>query len=285
VPADTTQTYRELLPSAALAPYVSCFWLQHVSEQGPAYRHRTVPNGCVEIVASSAQSTLTVIGPQRGPQVEALAPGAAVIGVRLRPGATTALLGIPADSIVDDRIGLEDLCGRQATRLAEQLGELDSPEEAPTLLARLLELRARDAPAIDPVIACLTHELQPWHRTRIDDLARDLFLSSRQLRRRCLTALGYGPKTLQRLLRFQGFLALSHFHQAGSVARLAIELGYTDQAHLTRESVELAGLAPRRLLSETARSCGANHDHAASFRTAVRLAGMPAASGQRRRRR
>ncbi len=70
---------------------------------------------------------------------------------------------------------------------------------------------------------------------------------------------------LQRLLRFQGFLGLSHFYPTISVARLATEAGYTDQAHLTHESVELAGLPPAKLLAETARSCGSNHDHNTSF--------------------
>lgn len=94
---------------------------------------------------------------------------------------------------------------------------------------------------------------------------RDLFLSPRQLRRRCLSALGYGPKTLQRLLRFQRYLALSHFHPEISLASLAVEAGYADQAHLTHEAVELAGLPPAKLLAETRSSCGPNHDHSVSF--------------------
>src|SRR2546430_875849 len=44
-------------------------------------------------------------------------------------------------------------------------------------------------------------------RARVDTLAGDLGLSERQLRRRCHDTVGYGPKTLQRVLRFRRFLA------------------------------------------------------------------------------
>jgi AraC-like DNA-binding protein len=77
----------------------------------------------------------------------------------------------------------------------------------------------------------------------VDGLA--LGLSERQLRRRFVDAVGYGPKTLARILRFQRFLAL-----AGSgedLARLALAAGYADQAHLTRETRRLAGRTPLEL--------------------------------------
>ena len=106
--------------------------------------------------------------------------------------------------------------------------------------------------------------LQPWRRAGVDALARDLYISPRQLRRRCVAALGFGPKTLHRILRFQGFLALAGGRDLG-LGRIAAAAGYYDQAHLTRECVALAGLTPAAFLAEMHATCGANHDHAASF--------------------
>ena len=65
---------------------------------------------------------------------------------------------------------------------------------------------------------------------------------------------GYAPKTLQRVLRFQGFLALAEAERtAGAadpdLAQLAFAAGYADQAHLTRECTRLAGLPPAALLA------------------------------------
>ena len=90
---------------------------------------------------------------------------------------------------------------------------------------------------------------------RVRAVSERLGLSDRQLLRRFRVAVGYGPKTLDRVLRFQRFLA-----RAGAVAtddeslaRLALELGYSDQAHLTRECVRLSGLTPGRLAHARAR--------------------------------
>jgi AraC-like DNA-binding protein len=90
-------------------------------------------------------------------------------------------------------------------------------------------------------------------------------MSESQLRRRFRAATGFGPKTLHRILRFQRFLALAgqHEHPSEQIALLASAAGYTDQSHVTRESVRLAGLTPRALLRASEHHCRA-HDHAAS---------------------
>jgi AraC-like DNA-binding protein len=75
-------------------------------------------------------------------------------------------------------------------------------------------------------------------------------------------AVGYGPKTLQRILRFQRFLTLAQ--TSTDLARLALEAGYADQAHLTRECSRLAGLPPAALLAAGAGPAG---DTSASFKT------------------
>jgi transcriptional regulator GlxA family with amidase domain len=78
--------------------------------------------------------------------------------------------------------------------------------------------------------------LVPW-------LGRALAMSERTLRRHFDESFGYGPKTLDRILRYQRFLRLVRSPQ-GSTAILAVEAGYSDQAHLVRESRRLAGLTP-----------------------------------------
>jgi len=73
--------------------------------------------------------------------------------------------------------------------------------------------------------------------------------SERTLRRRCQEAFGYGPKTLERILRFQRFVRLLSNGRV-PLSVLAIEAGYADQAHLAREVRRLSGQSPRTLMSE-----------------------------------
>ena len=89
-------------------------------------------------------------------------------------------------------------------------------------------------------------------RARAEDVAAEIGLSMRQLRRRCHAVVGYGPKTLQRVLRFRRFVGridagLPSGQDTHDLAALAAQAGFADQAHLTRECRALAGLTPAML--------------------------------------
>ena len=83
---------------------------------------------------------------------------------------------------------------------------------------------------------------------RVAAVAAELGVSARQLQRRVTDAVGYGPKTLARVLRFRRLQTLP----AGSLVERALEAGYADQAHMTAEVTELAGVSPVRFLKDRA---------------------------------
>jgi AraC-like DNA-binding protein len=260
------QTYRERLPAPGLEDLVACIWEHRVAPDGPAYEHRTVPNGCVEIVVRGGG--ITVVGPRLEPSVERLEPGSVVVGVRLRPGVRADVLGASAAELAGREVELEAVWGRAAVGRVASRG-----------LEHELAARRDAAPVPDPVAAAAVHHLQPWRDGGVHELAGELYFSPRQLRRRCIAAFGFGPKTLHRILRFQGFLALAHRHDDG-LGRLAAAAGYYDQAHLHRECRALAGLTPAVFLAETRASCGANHDHAVTFAPLRRALAMSADSSK-----
>jgi AraC-like DNA-binding protein len=266
-PVPSRQTYRERLPEGRLAGLASCVWVQQVSPQGPAYEHRTVPNGCIEVACVKGTDVVSLVGPRQGPVNERLPPGSTVVGVRFRPGVPAAVLGAAVPELVGLDLTLDQAWGRSAATLAERIALAPTPQDAARVLEHEIAARCAAAPDPDELVAETVDRLQPWRRGRVGEIASDLFISPRQLRRRCIAAFGFGPKTLQRILRFQGFLALTQgFHRDEvGLGWLAAAAGYFDQAHLTRECVALAGLTPVAFLEETRTSCGANHDHRASF--------------------
>ena len=83
--------------------------------------------------------------------------------------------------------------------------------------------------------------LVPW-------LARSLAMSERTLRRRFAESFGYGPKTLDRILRYRRFLRLSRTSQS-PIAVIAAEAGYADQAHLVRECKRLSSVTPKDVVA------------------------------------
>lgn len=77
-----------------------------------------------------------------------------------------------------------------------------------------------------------------------------LGMSERQLRRRCHHHFGYGAKTLERIRRLQRFLDLCRRSETMPLARLALEAGFADQPHMTREVGELSTLTPAVILDQ-----------------------------------
>jgi transcriptional regulator GlxA family with amidase domain len=85
----------------------------------------------------------------------------------------------------------------------------------------------------------------------VDQLCSTLDVSGRTLHRSFISACGYGPKTLQRIMRLQRTLRLvSTPARLGGLADLAAAAGYADQAHMTREFQALTGFTPARYLPQ-----------------------------------
>ena len=232
------------------------------------YLHRTTPDGGAEIVWTIGCDP-KVVGPQTGPTETILAPGTVAIGVRLRPAAAPAVLGAPARELVDLKIEAEDVCGHWVVDLNNRLQEAPAPEAAAAAVEAELGARYASTAALDPIVVELEQRLLRTPDRDVRSLASSLDVSERQLRRRCEAAVGVPPKALQRIFRFQRFLARTHINDADmtpDLGRLAHELGYADQSHLSRESLRLAGRPPGRLLHERALDCRCTHDHTASHR-------------------
>ena len=242
-------SYREFEPRAELRDLVACTWEREVPTGQPT-ASRILPDGAVDLMWRAG--ALVVAGPDRGPFLSSVS-GETVVGVRLRPGIAGRVLGLPARELLDSRIPLAELW--RLDGLDERIADAASPDRRRAELERAL-LERRDVIGVpDRLIRAATERLgRP--NARVSTLSDELGTSERQLRRQFHDAVGYGPKTLDRILRFQRFVALAPAlgNGGGGLARAAADLGYADQAHLTRECTRLSGLTPSELVAEAART-------------------------------
>lgn len=236
-----TDIYREWPPPVGVRQTLACIWMR----RGDGASVRVLPDGCADIVWKPGVGAF-VAGPDTGPVLSPTSPGELVLGVRLRPGAGGAVLGVPLSELRDLRVPLADLGLDAADEFHGGLDPATALRRLEAAATRLASMRPPDH-AVQAAFIRLTNP-----RQRVEMLADDLGFSERQLRRRFHAAVGYGPKTLQRVLRLQRFRTLA----SSDLVHAALDAGYADQAHLTRECGALTGLTPAALLAEGAGPAG-----------------------------
>lgn len=244
-------SYREFPVGDELAPLVVCTWERGVPVEDAPPSARILPDGCVDLVWGGSE--LIVAGPDTSAFESALTAGQTVVGLRLRPGVAGSALGIPMKELRDTRVSLDLLWGRNGAEIEERLGLSATAGGRRRLLERVLTAHLPDADAPDRLVIAAGRVLG-LPGARVSALSDVLGTSERQLLRRFDHAVGYGPKALDRVLRFQRFLARAPSVAGGEegLARLGTELGYADQAHLTRECRRLSGMTPAVLAARWA---------------------------------
>jgi AraC-like DNA-binding protein len=245
--------YREWRPAAALIRSVACSWAGRLADDGTPFTESVLPDACIDLVWDGRR--LVVAGPDTGPVPITREPGGIFAGLRFRPGLAPTVLGLPAAALLDQRVDAADVLGPGVAAVVDRLAGAPSLREAASVLEQAVVDRLGEAAPADRLVEGLVSTLQArpaWAPpVTVAVLADRLGAGERQLHRRCRAAVGYGPKVLDRVLRFRRFLHLveAPAGPARGLADLAAAAGYADQPHLTRECVRLAGTTPARLLA------------------------------------
>jgi AraC-like DNA-binding protein len=144
------------------------------------------------------------------------------VGVRLRPGFGAALVERP-----------------DIVRVAAHF-MVECPDELESLVVGAVEEHARQPSIVADFVAAARGSAGSLRLTRTCSAARE-----RELQRACRRWLGLSPKAFLRIERV--WAAREAIRAGGPLAMIAADLGYADQAHLTREVRVLLGVTPREL--------------------------------------
>lgn len=224
--------YREQPAPAVLAGVVACLWRHEV---GVAREQRVLPDGCMDLIWMNG--SVYVAGPDTSAFLTTPNPGQVITGLRFRPGAAPAVLGVSAHVLRDRRLRLDELW--PGTTLPEQVAEAPDPGAA---LAAAVACRTAEP---DQALAAVLGQLRAG--SGVAGTANALGWTERTLHRRCRDAFGYGPSVLRRILRFR--MALRLAGQGVPFAVTAARAGYADQAHLAREVRAISGVPLGQLIS------------------------------------
>lgn len=164
------------------------------------------------------------------------------IGAELRPGTGALLLGVSADELASRHLPLADLWGAEVERIREKLLEASQPALQLDVLESALLLRAANIPRVPPGIAHAVARIT--QQDDIADVVADSGCSHRHFIALFRRSVGLTPKLYARIVRFQAALQHAGAGRAQPWAGLALEAGYSDQAHLVREFRAFSGLSP-----------------------------------------
>ena len=224
---------------APIAPDGCCEWIVHLAEPPLAWRDG----------AWHRQPRAYLFGQLQRPLRLRSDRAAHCLAVRLKPHAAAPLFDVSGSALCPEELAIPDLTRSLAP--LRWLGEINSLEHAYRRVIAALRALVREARAFDPLVIVAAQALERDHGDeRIAGLARRLSVSTRTLERRFFDGVGLTPKRFARIARMQQSLRLLSL-PAASAAGVAHTMGYADQAHLTRELVELAGCRPAELRQPT----------------------------------
>ncbi|MEZ4449637.1 MAG: helix-turn-helix transcriptional regulator [Nannocystaceae bacterium] len=233
-------------PTSPVSRFVeSVHWVTRT--RGRARRVDRLPDGrtalVLRVVESERRGDVTVVGPRTRALLKDATGFLHAAVVRFKPGWSTPLLGVSANTLADAYVALEDLWGRAGHDL---LADLLGARTAPDVIERVAYAFTRRIPrAFEPTSAGVARRaatLMERGESRVDRVADRLGVTARHLRRAFSENIGVTPKDFLRSVRLQRALRMAA--TSSEWGRVAVEAGYYDQAHLIADFRDLVGLTP-----------------------------------------
>jgi AraC-like DNA-binding protein len=217
-----------------------CTWS---GQAGWARRFRLLPDGCADLFWDG--DAFAALAPSRFARASRLRRHGRTAGLRLRAGFAGAVLGVPLRSLSNGPVRLATLWGALGEHAERRLARATSLSEQRIILEQIVACRLDDGAEPDDAVVEAASALRS-PAISMADVARSSGLGERELRRRFASHVGMGPKAFQLTARFAELVRRlpDLVARRASIAALALELGYADQAHMTRECLRISGSTP-----------------------------------------
>lgn len=229
-------------PAEDLAPFVEHFWTVEWDLDEPVVRE-VLPHPSVHLVIESGASA--VAGVPTGRFTRRLEGKGRVLGTKFHPGGFRTFLAGPVSDLTGRTLPLGDVFGKSASGLeARALARADpiaAFEVVQELLRRRRPVRDSAAELAQRIAARVAADREI---VRVEQLAREFGIGARRLQRLFGEYVGVSPKWI--IQRYRLHEAAERIAAGGATdwAAMALDLGYSDQAHFIRDFKKLVGQPP-----------------------------------------
>jgi AraC-like DNA-binding protein len=277
------------VPAPALRPFIAGYAAYRQAGVAPA-RHRGLPSPYLTVIFTLDDPLTVAEHPdprQPGGTYRTLVGGLHTspalvthpgrqsgIQLAMRPRGARALIGLPAGELASIDLEGADVLGPLAEEVGERIRAAGDWPGRFAVLDQVLMARLMSPPTGPAVSPEPRNEVgYSWDRLvasggrcAVGELAAETGWSDRHLRGQFRAETGLTPKAAARVIRFDRARRLLQARAASgtwpSLAGLAADCGYYDQAHLAREFRDLAGCPPSAWLAEEFRNVQATSEGA-----------------------
>jgi AraC-like DNA-binding protein len=240
-------------PSQVMAPFVEYYWIPRWDLRGqPPFAQTILPHPNVHLVFEA--SGAGIFGVDRRLFTRSLSGLGLAFGVRFLAGCFRPFWQAPISQLTDRVVPAARLFGPQAERARQaimRIGPAGSEGDADARMigyaeALLCSLRPERDPLAEQVAALVSHITADPGLRRVDELAAASGMTARSLQRLFADYVGVSPKWVMRRARLHEAAERADSGEPVDWAMLASDLGYADQAHLTRDFTATIGISPTR---------------------------------------
>ncbi|MFD0620522.1 helix-turn-helix domain-containing protein [Paenibacillus sp. GCM10027629] len=224
------------------------FWIQHywfvtwdLRGQEP-YTQEVLQHPGVNIVFEQGNSRIS--GIDRRKSVNLLQGEGQIVGVLFRPGAFYSFFKTPAATLTDHTAPLSDYFPINCRAFEEELFSLEDHGKRIEMVERLLMQWVPDRDeTVDILNDVINGIVKDREITQVEHVVERFGMTKRTLQRLFRQYIGVSPKWV--IQRYRMHEAGELIEQGLDLAHLAMDLGYTDQAHFSKDFKAAVGKSPR----------------------------------------
>ena len=258
--------YLEFKPAKSLANYVQLVWIsESESPEDHFTRVKIMPDGIVEIVFHYHNPFITYLADGKSLKqpkgfaisqmkkfIEIESNGkTGFVSVRCYPWGAHHFFNEPVKNFLDDTIDIKHLWKEESKIILDQLKVTETLNDKVKLIqAFLLEKlneNKKESYNIDEAIKLIR---KTRGRLSVEEICTKTNLAHKQLERGFLSTVGTTPKIFSRISRFLNLCHNLKEYENKSMATLANEMGFYDQAHFIKEFKDFSGLTPKEYFEQ-----------------------------------
>jgi AraC-like DNA-binding protein len=251
--------YSEHLPSVHLSSYIKTYWfLEGRLPVGDLQPERIFPDGCMELIIHYGDAFQKLTNDKLEKQDNGFVFGQLEEYIELVPSSVTGVMGVkffpdglshfthlPVSLIKHQAAELTHIFRNGASELINSIGEAKDNFERAKLMDQFLLGHLLPSNRNENFVQAMLQDISNNNgAATVSQLVKKYHVSERQIERIFAQHVGLSPKNFSRIVRFQQVFKLAS--AAGSLTRLALDAGYFDQAHFSREFKSFTGYSPRQ---------------------------------------